>query len=179
LWLANIRKLKKKERAVGVVVKAKTTKSKTPRPYRELYFSLLFDYGLDSITTNVDFLFDFLTPTGQIEAGASAAWDTGADYTMNQLKGFLIEAKKEVYYRKNVNQKLTKDGILEWLHLDDNVKLLRKLERLYALKMKRLDLIEYIEKNNLQKELTERTLNKWEQIENSILSNRPPKYPKN
>lgn len=179
LWLANIRKLKKKERAIGVVVKAKTTKSKTPRPYRELYFSLLFDYGLDSITTNVDFLFDFLTPTGQIEAGASAAWDTGADYTMNQLKGFLIEAKKENYYRKNVNKKLTKDGIMEWLHLDDNVKLLRKLERLYALKMKRLDLIEYIEKNNLQKELTERALNKWEQIENSILSNRPPKYPKN
>lgn len=179
LWLANIRKLKKKDRSIGVVVKGKTTKSKTPRPYRELYFSLQFDYGLDNITTNVDFLFDFLTPTGQVEAGASAAWNNSSDYTMKQLKEFLIESKKEAYYRKNVNKSLTREGILAWLSEEKNTKLLKKLESKYSAKMKRAELIEYIEANNLQKELTERTLAKWEQIESSIKSNRPPKYPRN
>ena len=59
LWLANIDKIKKKGRAVGITVKAKTTKSKTPRPFREMYFELRFDYGLDDTSTCVDFLFDF------------------------------------------------------------------------------------------------------------------------
>jgi RecA/RadA recombinase len=58
LWLANINKLKKKGRSVGVTIKAKTTKSKTPRPYREIFFPILFDYGIDSVTASMDFLFD-------------------------------------------------------------------------------------------------------------------------
>lgn len=47
--------------AVGVVVKAKTTKSKTPRPFRECFFSFLYDYGLDNIGTSIDYLFDLRT----------------------------------------------------------------------------------------------------------------------
>jgi len=35
LWLANVNKIKVKGRTIGATIKVKTTKSKTPRPYRE------------------------------------------------------------------------------------------------------------------------------------------------
>lgn len=122
LWLAQVRKIKRKERAVGVVIKAKTTKSKTARPYRETFISLLFDYGIDNITSDIDFLYDFLTPMGMLVKNAKGVWE--------------------------------EDGP----------------------NLTRVHLIEYIEENNLQKELTRRTVAKWETIENSIKTNRKPKY---
>ncbi len=177
LWLANVNKIKKKDRAIGVTVKARATKSKTPRPYREIFFKLLFDYGLDNTATNLDFLFDFLTPTGALEKDASAAWNTGeTEISIVQIKEFLQEANKEKYYRININPKLHKEEVIAWLNQEGNGRLLKKFNIKFSSKMKRDELIQYIEDNNLQNELKERTLNKWESIELSIKTNRKPKY---
>ncbi|HUW46876.1 MAG TPA: hypothetical protein VMW50_13945, partial [Dehalococcoidia bacterium] len=176
LWLANINKIKRKDRAVGVTIKAKNNKSKTPRPYREMFLVILFDYGIDNITTNIDFLFDFRTNTGLVEKNATASWNTSNEYTMAQLKQFLIDNNKENYYRKNINTKLKHEELMNWFKQEGNEKLFAKLEKTYSEKMSRNDLINYIEKNNLQKELAERAVEKWEQIEASIRTNRPPKY---
>ena len=66
LWLAMVNKVKAKGIVVGATIKAKTTKSKTPRPFREIYFDLKFDYGVDDIVTNLDYLFDFRTDKGEL-----------------------------------------------------------------------------------------------------------------
>ena len=120
LWLANVNKILAKGIPIGITVKAKNTKSKTPRPYRECYLKLFFEYGLDDITTNIDYLYDFLTPKGQ-----------------------LIKNPHGEYNEVAMNRK---------------------------------ELIEHIEKNNLQKELRKKVRDKWEALEESVKINRKPKY---
>lgn len=175
LWLANIFKMNKKNRAIGVRIKAKNTKSKTPRPYREVFLDLLFDYGIDNVGSNINFLFDLLTPTGiSKDKDSKLIWNSNNDYTMKQLKEFLIEIKKEKYYRKNINKVLKRTELLEWFKLNET--LFSKLEKKYSNKISKNELINYIEKNELQNELKERTVAKWEAIEESIKTNRKPKY---
>ena len=175
LWLANIYKMLKKNRAIGVRIKAKNTKSKTPRPYREVFLDVLFDYGIDNIGSSINFLYDLLTPTGMAkEKDIKLSWDNNIEYTMKQLKEFLIDNKKENYYRKHINKVLKKIELLDWIKADET--LFSKLEKQYSVKMSKNELIEYIEKNELQNELKERTVAKWEAIEESIKTKRRPKY---
>lgn len=176
LWLANINKIKRKDRPVGVTVKAKNTKSKTPRPYREAYLTLYFDYGLDNISTNIDFLFDLRTPSGQLQKEKTISWEADSDISIMDIKEFLQENKKEGYYRKNIHKKIKRDEFLEWINNEKQKSLFKKYMIKFSNKMKRDDLVKYIEENNLQNELTKRTVEKWEAIEMSIASNRPPKY---
>lgn len=176
LWLANINKIKRKDRAVGVTIKAKNNKSKTPRPYREAYLTIYFDYGLDNISTNIDFLFDLRTPSGQLQKEKLISWDNDAVVSIMNIKEFLQETKKEAYYRKNIHAKIRQDEFMEWINGEKQKPLLKKFNTKFSTKMKRDDLVRYIENNNLQNELTKRTVEKWESIEMSIASNRPPKY---
>jgi RecA/RadA recombinase len=120
LWLANVNKILAKGIPIGITVKAKNTKSKTPRPYRECYLKLFFEYGLDDITTGIDYLYDFLTPKGQLIKNPHGEWD--------------------------------------------------------GLPNNRKNLIDYVEKNNLQKELRKKVRDKWEALEESVKLNRKPKY---
>jgi recombination protein RecA len=78
LWLATLKKISKKQKPVGVVVKAKTTKSKTPRPFRDCQFSIIFDYGVDNIGSNLDFLYELRTDKGELTPAAkSISWGSG------------------------------------------------------------------------------------------------------
>ena len=120
LWLANVNKILAKGIPIGITVKAKNTKSKTPRPYRECYIKLFFEYGLDDITTNIDYLYDFLTPKGQLIKNPKGEWN--------------------------------------------------------EVSMNRKELIDYVEKNNLSKELRKKVRDKWEALEESVKLNRKPKY---
>jgi len=177
LWLANINKIKRKDRPVGVTVKVKNNKSKTPRPYREAFLTIYFDYGLDNISTNIDFLFDFRTKTGLLEAGAEASWnEDNPDVSVNSIIEFLQESKKEKWYRKNVSEKIKRSEFIDWIYSEDNKSLLKKYQSKFCKKMKRDELVKYVEDNNLQNELTKRVDEKWEAIEKSIASNRKPKY---
>jgi RecA/RadA recombinase len=123
-WVANVNKILNKGVPVGITIKIKNTKGKTPRPYRITFVKMLFDYGVENVQSNIDYLYDLLTPQGK-------------------LKG-----KDE-------------GSLIEW---DNSGKLNRK------------KMIDYIMKNNLQKELRKRVIDKWEAFENSIRSNLPPKY---
>lgn len=173
LWLANINKIKKKGRAVGITVKAKTTKSKTPRPYREMFFELKFDYGLDNTATNVDFLFDFRTDKGEIVKDAQGSWD-GKELSLDNLKLFLQENGVEEEYRNTVQPKLKKSEVMEWL--ENHPTLSQKYSKMFSDKMPREELIQYIEDNNLVDELKNKVEEKWEAIEKSIATTRRPKY---
>ena len=175
LWLAQVNKIKKKNRAIGVTVKAKTTKSKTPRPYREVFFQLIFDYGIDNIASNIDFLFDLLTPTGMPVKDAKVSWGMSS-YSIEDIKNFLADIKKENFYRKNIHPKLKRSEVMEWLNSEGNELLLNKFNKRFVNEMSRSDLVLYIEANNLQKELTQKVVDKWEQIEESIKTHRPRKY---
>jgi len=60
-WLAVVEKLKKtfrgQERVYGVKTRARFKKSKVSKPFREADFTILFDYGLDNVSSLVDYYF--------------------------------------------------------------------------------------------------------------------------
>lgn len=60
LWLAHKGQIKKTvskiQRTVGVSIKAKTSKNKAGQPFRECDFDILFGYGVDDISSGLEFL---------------------------------------------------------------------------------------------------------------------------
>jgi hypothetical protein len=115
-----------KDRVVSVVIEAIAEKTRHPYPFRKCYVTIHFTYGIDSLADELDFLFDFRTPTGELKkskaGNVTAVWD---------------------------------DGVAP---------------------MTREELLKYIPENKLRKELKQRVINKWEEIEESIKVVRPAKY---
>ena len=124
IWLKTMCFIEKNGRKVGAVVHAKVTKAKVKRPYREVIYTVIFDYGIDNVSSNLDFLFDL----------------------RSSKNGELLKRAESIVWEEGI-EPMTKD-----------------------------ELVEYIEKNKLKKELKRRTMEKWETIEDSIASNRPNKY---
>lgn len=124
LWLKTLQKIEVDGRQVGAVVEAKVTKAKVSRPYRTIMYTVIYDYGIDNIASNIDYLFDLRSAkTGELlKKASSIVWDEGVP-------------------------EMNKD-----------------------------ELVSYIEKNRLQKELTRRVIEKWEAAEDAIASKRPAKY---
>lgn len=75
IWLAHIgqmhRTVNKIKRAVGVHIKAKTSKNKLGLPFRECQFDILFNYGIDDIAAGLAFLKD----SGKLEELGIGATD--------------------------------------------------------------------------------------------------------
>lgn len=178
LWLATCKKIEKKETPVGVVVKAKTTKSKTPRPYRECFFSFLYDYGLDSIGTSVDYLFDLRTDKGELTKKANAIkWDGDNNLTKKDLKEFLEEYELSEKFENSKYADMDgtdADNMFAFIQSKKEYK--AKFNEKFGDTMTRDEVIAYIEENNLEPELEERVDTKWEDFEDSIRSNRKKKY---
>ena len=178
LWLATCKKIEKKDMAVGVVVKAKTTKSKTPRPYRECFFSFLYDYGLDNIGTSIDYLFDLRTDKGELNKKAGAIqWNGDNDYDKKTLKEFLDE--NELYEKYQDSRYSDMDGTDAenmFAFIQSKKEYKQKFNEKFGDTMTRDELIAYVEENNLEQELDERADKKWEDFEDSIKSNRKKKF---
>ena len=178
LWLATVKKILKKETPVGVVVKAKTTKSKTPRPFRECFFSFLYDYGLDSIGTNIDYLFDLRTDKGELNKKAAAIqWKGDNGFDKKQLKEFLTEY--ELLEKFEDSKYADADGtdadnMFAFIQSKKDYK--TKFQEKFGETITREELIAWVEENGMEQELEERVNAKWEDFENSIKSNRKKKY---
>ena len=178
IWLATAKKIEKKDRPVGVVVKAKTTKSKTPRPFRECFFSFLYDYGLDCIGTNVDYLFDLRTEKGELNKKANAIqWDGNNDLDKKQLKDFLEEYELlEKFESSKYYDMDGTDAENMFAFIQSKKEYKQKFQEKFGETMTRDELIAWIEENGMEQELEERADKKWEEFEDSIRSNRKKKY---
>lgn len=56
IWLSVIKTLKAKERAIGINTKAKVAKNKITGKVRDCLFPIYYDYGVDDLSANIDFL---------------------------------------------------------------------------------------------------------------------------
>jgi RecA/RadA recombinase len=173
LWLANINKIKRKDRAVGIVIKAKLTKSKTPRPYRDILVSTLFDYGVDDIGSSVDFLFEYRTETGLLSKEKMAVW-SGSELNVENIKSFLEKNKLLETYQSECSKNIKRAEAVRWLLSKPELK--EKYETTFGRPMLRDEMISFIESHNLANELAERVVSKWEMTESSVKTNRMPKY---
>lgn len=176
LWLATCQKIMKKDRSIGVVVKAKVTKSKTPRPFRECFFSFLYDYGLDSTGSSVDYLYDLRTPKGDLTTKAKALQWGETELNFDKLKEFLEDHDLTTKYEESKHF----DGKYEAETMFDFIQSKKAYKDAYAesfgSSMSREELISWIEDNDKIDDLEERVEFKWEDIEDSIKSNRRKKY---
>jgi RecA/RadA recombinase len=184
LWLSTVRKIVRKvdgeERVVGVVVEAECKKSKTPRPFRKCRFSLYFDYGMDNIGSNLDYLFDLRADDGSLLKVAEAVPWSGKAPTFKELTEWL---KGEGVYDalKLAKREETGSGALgaEWTldYIRKTPELQAKYEAAYGTTMTRDQLIAACEADpKMAEELTRRVREKWEGIEQSVATNRKPKY---
>ena len=178
IWLATTKKIVKKDRPVGVVVKAKVTKGKVPRPYRECFFTLLYDYGLDNIGTSIDYLYDLRTPQGELSSKAKALrWGDGQEkMTLPTLKKWLVE--EDLVDEFNDSRYADKGSSVESItaFATSRKDRLEKFQSRFGLTMSRDELIQYIEDNGLEEELRQKVEAKWEELEDDIRSNRRKKY---
>lgn len=184
LWLATVRKIVKKvngeERIVGVLVEAKTEKSKTPRPYRSCRFAFYFDYGIDNTGTSLDFLFDLRTDEGELKKEAEAVAWKGKSASFKDILEWL---KSVGLYEQAQADKRAESGravlngewVGDWIRGDAARKSLFEAE--FGISMTRDALIKAIDADPaMQAELKERVIAKWEAIEASMRTDRAPKY---
>lgn len=105
IWLSECEKLEKKGRAFGIRVKARVTKNKVAKPFRECFLTILFDYGIDDIASNIDYLYDLLDVRGKIKSKRSKlVWDE-KEYTKDSLLKFIEEKDLEPELKKRVEEK--------------------------------------------------------------------------
>lgn len=177
LWLADMKKIKKNDRIIGSVIKAKLDKSKTPRPYRECIISVLFDYGLDNVGSNVDFLFDLRSNTGELLASSKSIIWEGGDIDLSSLKELIseygLEDEWKDYKKENSGRK---QDLMEFIKTNEKTKDL--FNNKFGESKTRAELIEWIESNNKQEELRKRVEEKWGMIEESVKTKRVKKYSK-
>lgn len=179
LWLNSFFKIKKKERVVGVIVSAHAKKSKTPRPFRTCSFSLIFDYGLDNIGSNIDFLFDLRgKDQNLLKSAQSIIWEGESEkISIKSLRLFaeeieVLEEFKKQFSRRILKGEYKKQAQAEWLKKNYKDQFVKK----FGISRTRGELIEYIESEGLEKQLMERVREKWESIEQSIKTNRKKRY---
>ena len=139
---------------------------------------MIYDYGLDDIGSCIDFLFDLRTDSGELAKTAKMIlWKEGKEkLTLKSAKTFLSENELTDEYEdsKYFDGKADLNSIGEFIaSKKDYIKLFSDK---FGEVMNRDDLISYIEENDLVDELHERTIEKWEAIEEEIRSKRKKKY---
>lgn len=182
IFLKTIYQIKKGDRVIGVYVSASTIKSKTPRPYRIVFFTIFFDYGIDNIGSNLDFLFDLRGKDGELtKAAKEITWsETAREKNRDNFVVWLTEKKlleECLAAKKKTKSSLSVADILEWVEADP--KRHEAFDREFGKTYTRVELIDLIEKKEnkaMREELTRRVREKWERIEDSIKTARPGKY---
>ena len=183
MWLREICKIRKKGRVVGIIIGIKFRKSKNNRPFRECTISIYFDYGIDNIGSNVDYLFDLRTDTGLLKKSAEhIQWEENKkNINIKNIITFLKE--NEEWYDKYENDDPANglkgedkiNSIVEWIQKNKDIK--KGYDKIFGSTMARDELINWIEQDeNRIKELTKRVREKWELVEQEIKTKRIKKY---
>lgn len=113
VWLAEMGKIKKTmasiDRIVGVNVKARVKKNKVGLPFRECEYPIIFGYGIDDLTANVEWLLEVKCDARLEEVGMSKA---GYKVRIANLRDKGGSAVREV------RQKLKAIVVEEWQRIE-------------------------------------------------------------
>lgn len=118
IWLAVAEKKTKKDRVVGVTIKANIKKNKIAPPFRTCFVNMLFDYGIDDVSTCIDYLYDLRTDTGKSRTKKVVWTDTGSkddeqEYTPVGLISHIEE--------KDLEESLRGSVVAKWQAIEDSI----------------------------------------------------------
>jgi RecA/RadA recombinase len=108
IWLKTLQVLEIKGRAVGAVVEARIKKAKVARPLRVVIYTVIYDYGIDDIASNLDFLFNLRSEkTGELlKRAESIEWEEGVPaMSKDELIAYIEEKKLKKVLRQRVMEK--------------------------------------------------------------------------
>lgn len=183
IQLKTVAKIMKNDRWVGSYVKATTIKSKTPRPFRDVFYTVYFDYGIDNVGSNLDYLFDLRNSKGELIKSSCEhiAWSADAkSKDLTTLKEWLeqngwtgdCKADRKAAEGSNV---LSVDWILRWASSDPDRK--SSFEGYFGPEYTREELVRMCDSDKeMAAELTRRVRQKWEAAEDAVATGRPSKY---
>jgi len=105
-WLYKSEVLLKKNKAVGVSIKVKNTKNKIGPPFRDVFLNLFFEYGIDNISSNIDYLFGLKSSNGKISKKKSEKikWE-GKNFKREELILFVEDNNQEDLLEKKVKER--------------------------------------------------------------------------
>ncbi len=115
IWLYEKGKIKKGNLPVGLEIKAKIKKNKLWRPFREADFSILFEYGIDDLGSNVDFLKDNKVCVN--ESNTRFFYDN-TQFSREDFIQYISENNKEQEIKDLVKQ--------TWDSIEEDSKIIRK-----------------------------------------------------
>ena len=112
LWMKEVKKIMKKGRKVGSVLKVQASKLKAKRPERECFVDLITDYGFDNISSNLKFLYDLRTESGDDKKKGSKKksniiWDD-EEYSLDGMIRHIESHNLEAELTKRVKAKWAK-----------------------------------------------------------------------
>jgi len=171
-----------KEIEIGAVMEAKTKKSKTPRPYRKCRFVFYFDYGIDEVGTNIDYLFDLRNDLGQLTPSLCKVipWEQKKERSKESCVEWMQKLDIETQYvvwRKEQDGKKTfaMEKFMEWVGSDPSIETLFKEE--FGITMTRDELVKLCDEDpEVRTELKNRVIARWEAFEAAARTDRPSKY---
>lgn len=182
IFLTTIRKIEREGRIIGAYVSAKTLKSKTPRPFREVRYTVYFDYGIDNIGSNIDYLFDLLDEKGNYKKDLieDIKWEPGQDLTLDNVKlwlekeGLVDQCRNDRKEQEGKNT-ISMDWAKSWAQQDPDRAAL--FEENFGKSYTRDELIQMCDEDPaMAEELSRRVIAKWESIEDTVATHRRPKY---
>lgn len=102
-----LKKIIEKGHHIGNRIEVSTVKARGPHPYESGIFTVYFTMGIDNVGSNVDYLFDFLTATGEIsKRNTTGVWDEGMEpMNRDELIAYIEENELENELTKRVRAK--------------------------------------------------------------------------
>lgn len=131
IWLSVLKTLLKRKRAVGVNTGAKVSKNKLTGKVRNVEFPIFYDYGVDDIAANVDFLVaEGIWKKKTAKKNSKALRQGESEGRIIQATHFNIEGTKDKLVRRIENDSIELDlqslvGEV-WNNIEEEIRLKRK-----------------------------------------------------
>lgn len=181
IFLKTIKQITRGGDIVGAYVEASCIKSKTPRPYRKVRYTVYFDYGIDNIGSNIDYLFDLRDEKGDLKGAAdNIPWDGKAQKNLENLTQWLkdnnlLDDCRADKKSAGKGAPLSVQWITEWATATPERKTL--YDKTFGVSYTRDELIDLCDHDKaMAAALTKKVQEKWEAHENEIKTKRTGKY---
>lgn len=163
---------KEEGRLIGQTLKFTAEKSRCKYPKREMFLTILTEYGVDDVGTNIDYLYDLRDDYGKLKDPAVINnipfKEESEEVNSSSIKGFLeswgnLEDMESDFKEQGLRK--TQANMIAWIKEN------QELQSLYVEHFGIVDresLIQYVISNELEEEYAQKAVDKWLAIEERI-----------